>query len=85
MVVPTVPRVEGVPIPVQYAKPPIFGVVEVPTFPAYRVDPSNPSSVPVQSPVVFKLKAFPEYVSPVPAVVVAPEYIVPFAETAREP
>ena len=33
VVVATVPSVDGVPFPVQYAKPPIVGIVDVDTFP----------------------------------------------------
>ena len=81
----TVPRVEGVPIPVQYANCPIVGVVDVETFPENKVGAVKPPRVPDQSPVVLRLNDVPLYVSPVPAVVVAPEYIVPLADTASSP
>ena len=42
------------------------GVVEVETFPEKRVVPSNPSRVPVQSPVAFRVRALLENCRPVP-------------------
>jgi hypothetical protein len=66
VVVETVPKVEGVPLPVQYAKPPIVGMEEVETLPLYRSSPSNPSKVPVQFPEVFRVKAPPVFERPEP-------------------
>ena len=51
MVVATEPKVEA---PVQYVSCPAVGVEVVENLPLYRVVPSYPSSVPVQSPVASR-------------------------------
>ena len=81
----TVPSVDGVPMPVQYESCPMIGVVDVETRPLASAVEEYPPRVPDQLPEVFKLNDVPSYVSPVPAVVVAPEYTVPRELTARLP
>ena len=43
-----------------------MGVVEVDTAPWYKVEPSNPSSVPVQLPVASSVNAPPVFCNPEP-------------------
>ena len=54
----TEPRVDGVPLLVQYAISPMFGVDDVETlWKEYKSLPSNPSRVPVQFPVALRESA----------------------------
>ena len=63
----TVPSVDGVPLPVQYASCPTVGVEDVETLPLNSVEAVKPPRVPDQSPEVLSVSAPEELVSPVPS------------------